>query len=201
MNLHKTIAKKLILLASIGLIFIGCDSSTSVLPKPPTQTVENKVEPEVKSTEPTRTNQEPEKTADYSNSNSFMNEAIALEILNDKISISSEGSNWDKVIKVPIRNNLKHLTVSQIEILNIPSTMYMIRNEPCPQYRKTIQVNIPPGRTKTVVVSPQVVTGCDYEHPRMIYITKVKFSNGDFFEDGDLIPDFFNHQIREADKN
>jgi hypothetical protein len=100
-------------------------------------------------------------------------------------------------------NSLKSqqsLTVSQIEIYTWPSRMSMVRNEKCPVHKETIEVRIAPSQTKTVTISPPDYTGCNYKDCVVRYITKVQFTNGDFFEDGNIIPAFFNHKIREADK-
>ena len=171
----------------ITILFLGCDSPTK--------------SPQRLTTAPVQKNLGPDPVVANPNTQTYPNEKIGIEILEDKVSISSEGSDWNKVLKIPIRNNLKHLTVSQVEILTFPKRMPMARNESCPQHKKTIEVRIAPGKLKTVVISPQDLTGCDYRYPIVRYISKVKFTNGDFFEDGNLIPAFFNHQIREADKN
>lgn len=135
------------------------------------------------------------------NTQTYPNEEIGIEILEDRVSVSSEGSDWDKVLKIPIRNNLRHLTVSQIEILTFPSRMSIVRNETCPSHKETIEVRIPPGKTKTVIISPQNLTGCDYKYPVVRYVSKVQFTSGDFFENGNIMPAVFNHNILEADKN
>jgi hypothetical protein len=179
--------RKSIVVFFIATLLIGCDSSSSLPPRV--------------STAPAQKTLGPDPVVASPNTQTYPNEEIGIEILEDKVSISSEGSDWDKVLKIPIRNNLRHLTVSQIEIYTWPSRMSMVRNEKCPTHTETIEVRISPGQTKTVTISPPDLTGCDYKNCVVRNISKVQFTNGDFFEDGNIIPSFFNHKIREADKN
>lgn len=176
--------RKGIVIFFIAILLVGCDSS---LP------------PRV-STAPAQKTLGPDPVVASPNTQTYPNEEIGIEILEDRVSVSSEGSDWDKVLKIPIRNNLRHLTVSQIEILTFPSRMSMVRNETCPSHKETIEVRIPPGKTKTVVISPQDLTGCDYRYPIVRYVSKVQFTSGDFFENGNIMPAVFNHNILEADK-
>jgi hypothetical protein len=178
---------RVILFFLIGLILFGCDSSTT--------------NPQRISSPPVQKNLGPDPVIASPNTQTYPNEEIGIEILEDRVSISSEGSDWDKVLKIPIRNNLRHLTISQIEILTFPSRMSMVRNEQCPSHKETIEVRIPPGKTKTVVISPPDLTGCDYRYPIVRYVSKVQFTSGDYFENGNIMPAVFNHNILEADKN
>lgn len=177
---------RIIILLFIPLFFFSCESSDKRNNRVIVEPVQEKLGPDPIVPSP--------------NTQTYPNEEIGIEILEDRVSVSSEGSDWDKVIKIPIRNNLRHLTVSQIEILTFPSRMSMVRNETCPSHKETIEVRIAPSQTKTVTISPPDYTGCNYKDCVVRYITKVQFTNGDFFEDGNIIPAFFNHKIREADK-
>jgi hypothetical protein len=175
------------ILLFIAVLLFGCDSST---------TNRQRI-----SSPPVQKNLGPDPVVASPNTQTFPDEEIGIEILEDRVAVSSEGSDWDKVLKIPIRNNLRHLTVSQIEIYTWPSRMSMVRNEKCPAHTETIEVRISPGQTKTVTISPPDLTGCDYKNCVVRKITKVQFTSGDFFEGGELSPAFFNHQIRKADKN
>lgn len=170
----------------IPVLLFGCDSSDNTVRREPAKTVQKDLGPDPVVPSP--------------NTQTYPNEKIGIEILEEGVSVSSEGSGWDKVLRIPIRNNLSHLTVSQIEIITFPSRMAMVRNESCPAHTETIEVRISPGKTKTVTISPPDLTGCDYKHCIVRYITKVQFTNGDFFENGNIMPAVFNHQIRQADK-